>query len=215
MGTHVMIKSPKSPMPMQVQPSKTSDIDHNYAQPFEEDLFEKCFTLHTERSKSSNASSTRQNTLNRKQPFFVVNKQTFLKFHIDETGKNYMTLPIFTNTKAIDAIQKITTRRKLPSDMHCKLFQDNEEIADDANLYDIMQVSSSHIQVRFISNTHHSNDDDEKMDQYLVGPPKSSKHNLNLIANHHFSVRQSDDSDGMNIFIFFFFFSLCKVMQNT
>merc|ERR1712228_1068982 len=108
---------------------------------FEEDLFEKCYTLRRSQEASNHS---RLNA-------YVVNKKTFLKFHIDETGKNYMTLPITSNsnTRAIDAIQKIIARRNLPSSTHCKLVQDNEEIADDANLYEIMQVSSSQIQVRF------------------------------------------------------------------
>lgn len=59
---------------------------------------------------------------------------------------------IWNSSLATDAIQKIIARRRIPSDIECKLYQDDEQLADDAYLQQCIFVSSGDIQVRFKSN---------------------------------------------------------------
>ena len=127
---------------------------------------------------------------------FVVNRKMLLKLHIDES--NYITIPIKSDTKAKNAISKIVTRRNIPKSTQCKLYADGQEIDNNANLYEIMQLSTgNHIQIRFITkdrdkqndflnSNHHLIDsmlksdedtDDEPYSPYK--PPKKKRKNKN------------------------------------
>eukprot|EP01084_Bolivina_argentea_P003841 7254_1 len=181
------------------------------------DLFSKVHTLHKEKeSLHERRKRTRIGTMGG----FVVNKTTLLKLHIDQS--NYITIHIRSDTKASDAIQKIITRRNLPASTQCKLYQDNQEIDDNANLHEIMQITSgAQIQVRFIANDelklnkdHHLihsiiTQEDDEIDLSTLSPYRISNKNnvttttrrrafpnkMNLVAFNSFSVQTSDDND--------------------
>ena len=167
-------KRPQSPHA--VEESNTSECDKTDAKSMDDteysigdldedvwDLFEKVHTMHKERE--SVALDTGKRSRIATMGGFVVNKTTLLKLHIDE--QNYITIPIRSETKAADAIQKIVTRRKIPKHTQCKLYQDGQEIDDNANLYEIMQITSgTRIQVRFKLND--TIDLDKNRDHHLI-----------------------------------------------
>eukprot|EP01084_Bolivina_argentea_P122274 216687_1 len=112
---------------------------------------------------------------------FVVNRTMLLKLHIDES--NYVTIPIKAATKAKDAIQKIVIRRNIPSSTQLKLYANGQEIDNEANLYEIMQLSSgNHIQIRFISNDKQNNlknDRDHHLIDSMVKSEEESEDEIN------------------------------------
>eukprot|EP01083_Nonionella_stella_P061941 161197_1 len=127
------------------------------------DLFERVHTLNQARKSVLVPKNTHQRVST--MGGYVVNQTTLLRFYMDE--QNYTTIPIHSGTKAMDAIESIIYRRQLPHTTQCTLYQDNQKIDPQANLHEIMNISSgARIEVRFTLHDDNINNIDK--DHHLI-----------------------------------------------